>query len=354
MHTIVVTGGAGFVGSSLAINLKRDIPQLRVICLDNLKRRGSELNIIRLGENGVEFRHCDIRNSEDIEEVGSFDIMLECSAEPSVMAGVDGSPAYLINTNLIGTLNCLEVVRKHGAKMVFLSTSRVYPAGAISELPFKEGDTRFILKSDVRLVGVSQEGINEAFPLEGSRTLYGFTKLASELAIQEYIEIYGIEAVINRCGVLSGAWQMGKVDQGFMAFWVVQHMLGSKLTYLGFGGRGKQVRDVLHVNDLYRLLRIQMDDFSSHNGRVYNVGGGFPRSISLFELTQLVQKATGRSIEMHSMPESRRGDIPWYITDNSRVAAATGWEPRISLQEILEELVEWISTNEAMLKQILL
>jgi len=354
LHTILVTGGAGFVGSSLAISIKQDLPGLRVICLDNLKRRGSELNIPRLGENGVEFRHCDIRNPEDIDEVGPFDVMLECSAEPSVMAGVDGSPTYLINTNLIGTLNCLEAVRKHGAKIIFLSTSRVYPVGAISELPFKEGDTRFTLMPDVGLVGVTQEGIAEDFPLEGSRTLYGFTKLASELAIQEYVEIYGIEAVINRCGVLSGAWQMGKVDQGFMVFWVAQHMFGSKLTYFGFGGRGKQVRDVLHVNDLYRLLRIQMDDFPSYNGHVYNVGGGFSRSVSLFELTLLIQEVTGRSIEMRGISESRRGDIPWYITDNSRVTAATGWGPRISLQEIVGEIVEWISTNETMLKQILL
>src|SRR3990172_3746260 len=112
---ILITGGAGFVGSNLAIKIKKNNIKSRVIALDNLKRRGSELNMARLKDAGVEFIHGDVRNKEDLECIGPFDLMIECSAEPSVLAGYNESPAYLVNTNLLGTVNCLESVRKHKA-----------------------------------------------------------------------------------------------------------------------------------------------------------------------------------------------------------------------------------------------
>lgn len=133
---ILVTGGAGFVGSHLAIKFKKDHPKSRVLALDNLKRRGSELNIPRLKVAGVDFIHGDIRNKEDLEVVGPFDLLSECSAEPSVLAGYNESPAYVINTNLVGTINCLEMTRKSKADIIFLSTSRVYPIKTISNLEY--------------------------------------------------------------------------------------------------------------------------------------------------------------------------------------------------------------------------
>src|SRR6266478_4955249 len=180
--TILVTGGAGFVGSTLALHLKRHDVARRVIALDNLRRRGSELNVPRLRTGGVEFVHGDIRCHEDLD-VGETDLLLECSAEPSVLAGYDSSPEYVLNTNLRGTLNLLEHCRRRTAAMVFLSTRRVYPMT----------------------------------PLAGARSLYGATKLASELFIEKYAYAYGLRAVVDRCGVLAGPWQMGKVDQGFVA-----------------------------------------------------------------------------------------------------------------------------------------
>ena len=195
---ILVTGGAGFVGSNLSIKLKADYPSSRVIALDNLKRRGSELNIPRLRSNNVEFIHGDIRNKEDIEQIGQFDLMIECSAEPSVLAGYNESPAYLINTNLVGTINCLEAIRKNKADIIFLSTSRVYPVDALNQLPYDERETRFDLTKKSKTTGVSVEGISESFTLNGPRSLYGATKLASEILLTEYVDMYGIHGIINR------------------------------------------------------------------------------------------------------------------------------------------------------------
>ena len=353
METILVTGGAGFVGSSLALLFKADNPSARVVSLDNLKRRGSELNLPRLKAAGVEFQHGDIRVPADLDAVGPFDLMLECSAEPSARAGFDGSPDYLLATNLTGTVHCLEACRRHKAALVFLSTSRVYPWQPIRDLRFVETATRFELAAGQDVAGVSPAGLSESFNLTGPRTLYGATKLASELLITEYADMYGLQAVVNRCAVLAGPWQMGKVDQGFMVLWAANHLFNRKLAYLGFGGLGKQVRDVLHVRDLFDLLRLQLTNLSAHSGKVYNVGGGPDLSLSLLELTAMVREATGQESPMGSSAETRSGDIPWYVTDTSAVAAATGWSPRTSKAQLVGEIVDWLRENAATLKLIL-
>jgi len=350
---ILITGGAGFVGSNLAIEFKRNKRDVEVVALDNLKRRGSELNIPRLKENGIEFIHGDIRNKEDFEAVGKTDIVIECSAEPSVMAGYNSSPEYLLNTNLLGTINCLEYTRKCGADIIFLSTSRVYPVKTINNLNFTEKPTRFELSDNQTIQGVSSKGFTEDFPLKSSRTLYGATKLASELLLQEYIEMYGIRGVINRCGLLTGTWQMGKVDQGVIVLWVAKHQYKKPLSYVGYGGQGKQVRDLLHVKDLYSLLEIEINDMDSHNGEIYNVGGGPERTVSLLELTALCQRYTGNKIQIDSVNEDRPGDIRIYITDNSKVTEKTGWRPKIGVDEIIKEISIWIKENSELLKPIL-
>lgn len=353
METILVTGGAGFVGSSLALLIKRGRANSRVIALDNLKRRGSELNLARLRSGGVEFRHGDIRNVEDLESAGDFSLMVECSAEPSVLAGYGESPAYLINSNLVGSLNCLEAVRRRGAGIIFLSTSRVYPMAPIAGLPLREEATRFSIADNPDLPGVGPEGLAEDFPLSGSRSLYGATKLASELMIQEYAHAYGIPAVIDRCGVLTGPWQMGKVDQGVVVLWAARHLWGGALSYIGYGGTGKQVRDILDVGDLHELIEIQMGSLGKYRGDVFNVGGGPGISVSLLELTELCREATGRSIPIGNVSETRNADIPWYITDNSKVAAETRWRPRTRPGEIIQSVVRWLVDHEESLKPIL-
>jgi CDP-paratose 2-epimerase len=352
-ETILITGGAGFVGSNLCMKLKEDNPSCNIIAFDNLKRRGSELNVSRMKSKGITFIHGDVRNIEDLEALPHFDIMIECSAEPSVMAGVDSSPLYLLNTNLMGTLNCLESVRKNKAKIIFLSTSRVYPIEALNRLNLKEDKTRFTLDKKQSLSGCSENGIKEDFPLEGARSLYGSTKLCSELMIKEYEDSYGVKNIINRCGVIAGPWQFGKVDQGFIVLWVARHFFKGKLSYIGYEGKGKQVRDIIHIDDLYDLLKIQIKDFDKYQGSTYNVGGGIENSTSLLELTDLCQKITGNKIIIDSVRETRKGDIKVYITDSSKIKSIAQWKPKRSVEQTVKDVYDWIKSNQESLKEIL-
>ena len=352
-QTILVTGGAGFVGSALALGLKARYADARVVALDNLKRRGSELNITRLKQGGVEFVHGDIRNASDLDEVGGVDLLLECSAEPSVLAGYNSSPRYVIDTNLCGMINCLEHARKHGAGVIFLSSSRVYPIHTLNEMAYTEADTRFELSDTQTVAGISAAGISEACPLDGARSMYGASKLCSELVMQEYMAMYDMPGIINRCGVLTGPWQMGKMDQGVVVLWAARHLYGGKLSYIGYGGTGKQVRDILHVQDLLELIVHQIEHLKTLSGGLFNAGGGREVSVSLAELTQLCENYSGNSIEIASVAETRDADIPVYITDNAKVTEVTGWTPKIGPDVIIEEVVDWLREHEAMLRPIL-
>jgi CDP-paratose 2-epimerase len=349
---ILVTGGAGFVGANLAIWFKERFPKISVIAADNLRRPGAELNLERMREHGISFLHCDIRNREDLEAVpAEVDLVLECSAEPSVLAGMC-SPEYVIRTNLVGTANCLELARRRRAALVFLSTSRVYPVKAVNAIAFRELETRFSILPGQSVAGVSERGISEEFPLEGARSLYGASKLASELLIEEYGEAYGLPYIIDRCGVLAGPWQMGRVDQGVFSLWMAKHYFGSELTYVGWGGAGKQVRDLLHIEDLADLLAVQLSDLERFGGRVVNVGGGAGCSLSLREATSLCQEIAGRRIAIGSEPENRPADLRLYITDTNRVSGLTGWRPCREPRAILQDIFEWIRGNEAKVRHL--
>ncbi len=348
MKTVLVTGGAGFIGSNLAVGFKKKYPKLNVVCLDNLKRRGSELNLKRLKETGIGFFHADIRNPEDLAMPGKIDLLIECSAEPSVLAGFGNNPLYVLNTNLAGSINCFELARKHGAAVIFLSTSRVYPYPALNALRVSEGKTRFEWRRQM-ITGLTPSGITEEFPLKGKRTLYGATKLASELILEEYAGMYGLKTVVNRCGVIAGPWQFGKVDQGVFTLWMLSHYFKRPLSYIGFGGEGKQVRDLLHIDDLFRLIDVQAHSMARISGMTFNVGGGNVSSLSLAETTMLCRKITGNKIRISSDLLNRPGDIRIYITDNSRVTATLGWKPQKTPEEILRDTFRWIRQNEKLI-----
>jgi CDP-paratose 2-epimerase len=350
---IPITGGAGFVGSNLAVWLKSRYPDTHVMAADNLRRRGSEANLPRLRAHGIEFLHCDIRNPEDLRlEARPLDLLLECSAEPSVLAGYGDAPDYVIHTNLIGTINCLELVRRTGADFVFLSSSRMYPIGPLNRVRVAEGPTRFVLAAEQNLPGISAQGVAERFPLEDARSLYVASKLCSELLIQEYGAMYGLRYVINRCSVITGPWQMGKVDQGVFALWMAMHYFKRELSYVGWGGQGKQVRDLLHVDDLAELLDTQLRDLDRHNGHIYNVGGGVPVSLSLLEATQFCREITGNTIPIAQIDDNRPADLKLYITDTGKVRAATGWQPRHSPMQTLEAIYRWIQENEPHVRNV--
>jgi CDP-paratose 2-epimerase len=349
---VLITGGAGFVGSSLGLGLAELHPDWQIIALDNLKRRGSELNLPRLKQAGIQFVHGDVRNKEDLEPVLlQPDLILECSAEPSVLAGYT-SPGYLLQTNLVGTINCLELARKTQADFIFLSTSRVYPIANLTSLKFSETETRFELLDEQPLIGVSSQGIAEEFPLDGGRSLYGATKLASELLINEYADAYGLGTLVNRCGVLTGPWQMGKVDQGVFALWLAFHYFERPLKYIGYGGTGKQIRDFLHISDLLNLIEIQIENLPILKGKTFNVGGGLINTLSLLETTKLCQEITGKKIPIDSVIETRQGDVPIFITDSSKIMKATEWKPQKDARMTLIEIYDWINYHHAILNDI--
>jgi CDP-paratose 2-epimerase len=353
MKSLLITGGCGFAGSNLALFFKQSYPLLRVVVFDNLKRRGSELNLARLKQAGIEFIHGDISNKEDFDEVGSVDCIIEAAAEPSVLAGIDQTPDYVINTNLSGTINCLNFAATHKASIIFLSTSRVYPFAVLDEVAYEETQTRFAISNHQTLPGISANGITTSFPLEGPRSFYGATKLASELLIAEYAEFMGLKAVVNRCGVLTGPWQMGKIDQGVIVLWMAKHFWKKNLTYNGYGGEGKQVRDILHIHDLYRLVDWQIRHMNEVSGKTYNVGGGSECSISLLELTKMCESLTNNIIEIKSVPETRKADVRIYITDNRVVTNETGWKPQYTPERIMQEIFEWIQQYQEELNPVL-
>lgn len=342
---ILVTGGAGFVGSNLAVSLARRHPDLEVVAFDSLHRKGSELNLPRLEAAGVRFARGDVREPDQLEAVGPITALVECSAEPSVMSAVEAGTAFSYHSNLTGAYNCLELARRRDAYLVFLSTSRVYPVGPLNELAYTERETRFELSDPQPVPGASAAGISEEFSLLGARTFYGATKLAAELLIEEYRAMFGLRAVIDRCGVIAGPWQMGRVDQGVFTHWVLSHHFGLPLAYIGYGGTGKQVRDLLHVDDLVDLIELQLREPDRWDGMTFNVGGGRDCSLSLRETTLACQEITGNEVPIEPVLDARPGDVRVYLSNCSALFEHTPWLPRRSADRTLRDVHEWIVSD---------
>ena len=353
MLKIVITGGAGFVGSTLCIQLKQKYPNYEIVAFDNLKRRGSELNLIDFQKLGIPFIHGDIRNNEDVLAIGTFDVLIEASAEPSVTAGLDSDPTYVINNNLYGSINCFNACLKYKAKLIFLSTSRVYPIEPIEKANFVEQETRFAFDKNQTENGISINGVSEKLSLDGARSFYGTTKLAGEMFIQEYAAFYGLQAAITRFGVIAGPRQMGKTDQGVVTLWMAKHYWKQSLKYIGYGGTGKQVRDILHVDDLVDLIDLQIHEIDKFSGKVYNIGGGLENSASLLEMTAICEKITGNKISISSQIQTRPADLRMYITDNSLIEKEIGWKPKKSVEQVFTDIYSWIKANEKQLETIL-
>lgn len=350
---VLITGGAGFVGSRLAYLFKQLPQSPQVTVLDNLRRRGSELNLRGFKNAGIAFQHGDIRVQSDLDDLdGNFDLLVDASAEPSVLAGVNGSPSYVLGANLQGTLHCLEFARRRCSTLVFLSTSRVYSIAPLKKIALTEAATRLTPAAHQSIAGLTSAGISEEFSTATARSLYGATKLASELIVQEYAETYGLKAVINRCGVIAGPGQFGKVDQGVFTLWVANHYFGKPLKYTGFGGTGLQVRDLLHPDDLFGLVQAQLTKSANLRGEIFNVGGGQDISVSLREMTALCREATGKEVPIAQDLTTSPVDIPWYVTDSARAAREFGWKPSRNPGAIVKDITEWIRVNESEVKPL--
>ncbi len=348
LKKILITGGAGFVGSNIAVTLKKHFGELEVTALDNLYRKGSELNLPRLEKHGVRFIRGDVRNPQDIAQAGEIDFLIECSAEPSVLAGKDGDTDYLVQTNLYGAINCAEYCRKNNAGMIFLSTSRVYPIEPLVNCNLIEKPTRYELSDKQKVGGLCSKGVSENFPMKGARSIYGATKYAAEVMLEEYRQAFSMPVIINRCGVIAGPWQFGKVDQGIAVFWLASHMFEKPLKYIGFDGTGKQVRDMMHIDDLTDLVILQIKEPAKFANDVWNAGGGRDISVSLFELTELCVKITGKKVDISSDSKTRYADIPVYISDTGKINRFCGWKAKLSVEKIIEDIYAWLEgTPEA-------
>ena len=337
---ILITGICGFVGSTLAKAWLAAEPGVSICGIDNFIRPGSEENRRDLQQLGIRLFHGDIRMASDFEALPAVDWVIDAAANPSVLAGVDGqtSSRQLVEHNLLGTINILEYCKKHGAGFILISTSRVYSIPPLAELPVVPVGKTFQLTPGQHLpLGVSAAGVSEQFSTTPPISLYGTTKLASEALALEYGETFGFQVWINRCGVLAGAGQFGRPDQGIFAFWINAWLRRKPLTYIGFGGNGYQVRDCLHPRDLIPLLRQQTAPEASAPVRLINLGGGAENAMSLAELSDWCADRFGPHT-VHSNPAMRRFDIPWLIMDATLAGEICGWKPQTSIHQILEEI----------------
>ncbi len=351
---ILVTGICGFVGSSLARALQDAHADLTITGVDNFSRAGSAVNRPELARRGIAVIHGDVRSAADLDTLPDADWVIDAAANPSVLAGVDGrvSARQVLEHNLWGTVNVLEYCRARRAGLILLSTSRVYSMTALAALPLVAKDGEYRLAPGATLpAGVSGAGVSEAFSTEPPLSLYGSTKLASEVLALEYAHAFDVPVWIDRCGILAGAGQFGRPDQGIVAYWINAHLRRRALTYTGFSGTGSQVRDCLHPRDLATLVWRQVSASHADGPRVQNCGGGIDRSFSLARLTAWCDARFGAH-PVRSDPTPRTFDIPWMIVDAARASARWDWKPSISLDEILEEIArhaeahpEWLELS---------
>ena len=222
---VLVTGAAGFVGFNIISFLKHNYKDIDIIGIDNLQRRGSELNVPKLISNNIEFYHIDLKNSEELNILNSVDIVIHCASDSSVLSGINNSSKLLINNNLIGSVNIFEYAVKHNAKLIFFSTNRVYPTDLLNKINYEKVNNRFAIKSKQIIQGISELGVSEKFPIQGSKTFYGASKICAENLLDEYAKYRGLKFVINRFGVISGKGQLGVNNQGIVSYWLKQHFL---------------------------------------------------------------------------------------------------------------------------------
>jgi CDP-paratose 2-epimerase len=353
---ILITGGSGFVGAQLAFYFARR--RHHVTVMDNLVRRGSELNLPLFQREGIHFAHGDVRNREDFLNLeGAVDVVVDASAQPSLVYGY-ANPVFDLTNNTFGLVNALEFARLRGCPLIFLSTNRVYSADRINALPRLAQATRLAWDAEAwshsgaeRASGFDPaHGIAEDFSVDGGQHgIYGLSKIMADLACQEYADAFGVPTVINRCGVMGGEGQFGKSEQGWTAWWAIAHHFGLPLRLIGWNG-GKQVRDVLFIEDVCRLIEMEIGMVDRIAGQVFNIGGGMGQTISLLEATELMRKKFSRSVPVAIESESRKADLAIYVTDTRKAQRVLGWSPRIGIEEGFDRIIAWVLENEDALR----
>lgn len=345
---ILVTGGCGFVGAAVCRRFIQARAGLALTVLDSMRRRGSETNVADLEGRGVRVVHGDVRVAADFDGLGPFDWVIDAAAEPSVLAGTAGGQTgrrQLVDHNLTGTVNLLEAAARWQAGVVLLSTSRVYSIPALSGLSLVEqagpgSAPAFAVDGTQPLpAGLSPAGLTEAFSTIAPVSLYGATKLAGETLALEYAHAAGTPLVIDRCGVMAGAGQFGRADQGIFSWWIHRWAARRPLSYIGFGGRGLQVRDCLHPDDLADLLLMQLAAARGGEPELVHASGGAASATSLAELSAWCAKRLGPH-DVAASRESRPYDLPWVVLDHTAATVRHGWKPARTAASIFEEIAD--------------
>ena len=354
---VLISGVCGFVGTTLARALA-EAGGCEIFGFDNFIRPGSETNRAELKRRGVKLFHGDLRVASDLETLPAVDWVIDAAANPSVLAGVDGrtSSRQLIEHNLGGTVNMLEFCKQHRAGFILLSTSRVYSIAPLAALPVTVENHAFRPILDTASLppppGLSAAGVAETFPTFAPISLYGSTKLASESLALEYGETFNLPVFVNRCGVLAGAGQFGRPDQGIFAYWINAWLQRRPLRYIGFDGAGHQVRDCLHPRDLLPVLQRQ---FAAPKlppaDRVANFSGGLASAMSLRQLSDWCAAHLGPNQVGHE-PQPRPFDIPWLVLDTAKARRLWNWTPATPAPAILDEIAaharahpEWLDVS---------
>jgi CDP-paratose 2-epimerase len=344
---VLITGVCGFVGSALATELGNALPRLERIGIDNLSRPGSERNRQAIKDHGVRLSHGDIRNRSDLDALPAVDWVIDAAANPSVLAGVSGptSSRQLVEHNLTGTINLLEFCKAARCGLIMLSTSRVYSLSHLAAIEVEVKNHAFVPTINDRSPrGVTANGISEDFPTEPPLSLYGASKLASEILALEYGVAFGLPVFVNRCGVLAGAGQFGKADQGILSFWIHSYCQRRPLKFIGFGGSGHQVRDCLHPRDLASLLVKQMNSSTTQPPWSGNVAGGLKNSFSLSQLNQWCEQRFGPQ-PVYQESNDRPYDAPWIVLDTARAQNVWQWSVATPREAIFDEIATHAEKN---------
>ncbi len=344
---ILITGICGFAGNAIARTLLAHVEGLKIFGIDNLCRRGSETNLSALRNLGCTVQVADLRDPTVLALHEPVDWLIDAAANPSVLAGLsnDSPSRELLDTNLFSTVAMLEFCRLHCATFTLLSTSRVYGIEALRAIPLGLQGNAF---RPVPGASPYDTGIPESFSSEPPLSLYGTSKFCAERLALEYGSAFGFPVWINRCGVLAGAGQFGKADQGIFSFWL--HSWASKrpLRYLGFDGHGHQVRDCLHPEDLVPILLKQAaagkSDAAAAVPRVANLSGGIPSARSLLELSEWCADRFGPHA-VSKDPQERPFDLPWVVLDSTLAQKTWDWYPSRTIGSILEEIAVHAESN---------
>ena len=330
---ILITGGCGFVGSNIAIYLKNKISNAKIDSLDNLSRKGSVVNYNRLKKHNIKNYKYNIDDYKKIKKIPKYNLIIDCCAEAAVEVSKSHTDR-VFNTNLVGTFNILKKCAQDRSNLIFLSSSRVYAIDSLKSLNKR-------IKKNIKKKFL----INNKLTTKGAKSIYGFTKFASEELIKEYSYLFKIKYIINRLGVISGPWQFGKQEQGFVSLWLWKHLNKKGLSYIGFGGKGHQVRDIIHIDDVCDLIYKQIKLFSKKYNRLINVGGGIKNAISLKELTQKCREITLNSIKFSVKKNTSIYDIPYFVTDNSEAKNLYKWSPKKNIDDIIFDTFLWMKLN---------